>query len=88
MNVTNKDYSFNTMKFIQEPSGNTIVVVPKNDKVVIYPSAMDYVISESFTTQVGDYFEAPIQLMNEIDSIENPTYAKIKEHLTILKTKI
>lgn len=88
MNFININHSFNAMKFIQEPSGNTIVVVPKNDKVVIYPSAMDYVTSESFPTQVGDYFEAPIQLMDEIDSIENPTYAKIKEHLTILKTKL
>lgn len=78
------------MKFILDTSGKTIVVVPKNDRMVIYPTPMDYVIGESFPYKVSNHicFEAPIELMDELDSIENPTYKSIIEHLTLLKKQL
>lgn len=76
------------MRTIFDCLGRSIVAIPKGDGLRFYPSVREYVFCEKFPMSHGEYFDAPHYAWEVAEQMDNLTYIKLKQHITILsKTK-
>lgn len=76
------------MRTITDCLGQTIVAVPKHYGFRFYPNVQQYILGENFMFPENEHFDAPEYAIEVAEQMDNLTYNKLKQHITILsKTK-